>query len=474
MIVARLILQEFHINRLSEILIAGDGQERAAYVLCGVANIASDPWDNQQHLKYISHEVLTIPEDEVISRSHLHITWKTNSFVRALKIAQTKGLALAVFHTHGTGFACFSEQDDANEPDLLELAQNRNGADTKILSVIMTPAGELVGRLWISRDSYAPLQTIQVVGQSIRLHYEGRGQGELAPMFHRQALAFGPALTQDLSKMRIGIVGCGATGSAVAMLLPRMGIQKIALFDKDWVEDTNLNRLHGAKQRDADAKRLKVEVLQQELMELGFGSQVKTFPTWISDPLCYDALKSCDLVFGCTDDNAGRIFLNRFAYYYATPVIDMGLAIEVSNDEPPEIKALDGRVTFLLPNLPNHACLLCRGIVNTTRAREESLKRNNPVEYERQKTEAYVLGEGNRSPSVVIFTTSVATMAIEELIHRLQGFRGANSTVAQRVRKFNLMMDCKPGASSNSNCSVCGLSDCWGIGDIEPFLNLVG
>lgn len=471
MTVARLVLQQPHANRLNEILIAGDGHERAAYVLCGVAAIASDPWDGQPHLKFISHEVLTIPEDEVISRSLLHITWKTDSFVRALKLAQTKGLTLAVFHTHGRGFACFSEQDDANEPDLLELAQNRNGASTKILSAIMTPAGELVGRLWISKNLYVPLQVIQVAGQSIRLHYEGRGQGELAPKFHRQALAFGPALTQDLSMMRVGIVGCGATGSAVAILLPRIGIQKIALFDKDQVEDTNLNRLHCAKQSDADAKRLKVEVLEQALTELGFGVQVKAFPTWISDPQCYDALRSCDIIFGCTDDNAGRVFLNRFAYYYATPVIDMGLAIEIYDGEPPEIKALDGRVTFLLPN---HPCLLCRGIVNTTLAGEESLKRTNPAEYERRKAEAYVIGEGNPSPSVVIFTTDVATMAIQELIHRLQGFRGANGAIAQRVRKFNLMEDRRQGANPNPNCSVCGIAECWGIGDVEPFLGLVG
>ena len=471
MTVARLVLQEPHANRLNEILIAGDGQERAAYVLCGVATIPSDPWDGQPHLKFISHEVLTIPEDEVISRSHLHITWKTDSFIRALKLAQTKGLTLAVFHTHGTGFVRFSEQDDANEPDLLELAQNRNGASTQILSAIMTPTGELVGRLWISKDSYVPLQVIQVTGQSIRLHYEGRGQGEAAQIFHRQALALGAALTQDLSMLRVGIVGCGATGSAVTMLLPRMGVRKIALFDKDYVEDTNLNRLHEAKQSDADAKYLKVEVQERALTELGFGVQVKAFPLWISDLQCRDALKSCDIIFGCTDDNAGRIFLNRFAYYYATPVIDMGLAIEVSKGEPPEIKALDGRVTFLLPN---HVCLLCRNVVNTTRAREESLKRTNPVEYELQKNEAYVIGEGNPSPSVVIFTTSVATMAIEELIHRLQGFRGTNGAVAQRVRKFNLMEDRRQGANPNPNCSVCGLADCWGIGDVEPFVGLVG
>ena len=64
--------------------------------------------------------------------------------------------------------------------------------------------------------------------------------------------------------------------------------------------------------------------------------------------------------FGCTDDHEGRLFLNRFAYYYLVPVIDIGLAIEVDDADPPAIRAFDGRVTVLTP--PD-ACLMCRSVV---------------------------------------------------------------------------------------------------------------
>src|SRR3712207_6906598 len=49
--------------------------------------------------------------------------------------------------------------------------------------------------------------------------------------------------SSDLRKLRIGIVGCGGTGSAVAMLLARLGVGQLALFDNDIVDQTNLNRL---------------------------------------------------------------------------------------------------------------------------------------------------------------------------------------------------------------------------------------
>lgn len=467
---ASMVLQEEHLKYLQESLIRADGRERAAYVLCGEVVVESDPWDSQQRRKYLSYEILAVPEDEIVSSSDRHITWKTNSFVRALKLAQTRGMTVALVHSHPGGIAAFSEQDDRNEPDLAQLAQNRNGPQTKLPSVILTDSGELVGRLWTSQQESIPLQLICVVGKAIKLHYTGRGQDIPSSVFHRQSLAFGEALTQDLSTLRVGVVGCGGTGSAVAMLLPKMGVRLIALFDRDVVEESNLNRLHGATREDAEAKRSKVVAVARSLSELGLGVQVKSYQSWIADRDCREALKSCDIIFGCTDDHAGRLLLNRFAYYYLAPVFDVGLAIEVSPTEPPEIKALDGRVTVLAPS---HTCLLCREVINPVVARDEALKRNAPAEYERRKAEAYVLGEGNPSPAVVLFTTDVAIMAIEELVHRLQGFRGENGATGQRVRKFHLMTDRKQAADSKSHCPICGTTDCWGKGDIVPFLDLV-
>ncbi|EME68053.1 dinucleotide-utilizing enzyme possibly involved in molybdopterin or thiamin biosynthesis, partial [Paramagnetospirillum caucaseum] len=89
--------------------------------------------------------------------------------------------------------------------------------------------------------------------------------------FARQALAFGEALNGDLRRLRVGVVGCGGTGSAVAMLLARLGVGQIALFDEDVVERTNLNRLHGARQSDADAMRPKVQAVAASIADMGLG-----------------------------------------------------------------------------------------------------------------------------------------------------------------------------------------------------------
>jgi molybdopterin/thiamine biosynthesis adenylyltransferase len=466
----RLVLQESHSRRLQKVLLPVSGHERSAYLLCRSVKIEADPWTGKPSIRFISCDVIPIAEADVVSSSGQHITWETQSFVNVLKQAEEKGLVVAVVHSHPGGLAEFSEQDDRNETDLIRLAQNRNGAATSMLSLVMLPNEQWIGRLWNSPTEARSLDLIQVVGKRLKLHYPDRGKGQSSAILNRQALAFGEVLNQDLAQLRVGIVGVGGTGSALAMLAARLGLRKFVLFDQDVVEESNLNRLHGATLEDARLECPKVEAVARSMRDLGFGVEVQTYQKWVNDPACRDALRSCDLVFGCTDDHAGRLILNRFAYYYATPVIDLGLAIEVSKDEILEVQALDGRVTVLQPG---YTCLLCRGVINLTIARDQMLKQQNPDEYERRKAEAYVQGEGNPSPSVVLFTTDVASMALQELVHRLQGFRGDDGSVAQRVRKFKLMDDRRQGGVSQPHCPVCSSSAHWGIGDTEPFLGLL-
>lgn len=472
MTVYSLTVRADHFDALKAHLVQPDGHERAAYLLCNRARIALDPWERQAHDKFLSAKVLPVPDDDVVVSSPVQITWQTRSFVQALKEAERNNQIVCVVHSHPAGFNDFSSQDDANEPDLLQGAINRNGPGTRMLSVLMTADARLKGRLWIhpGPKGHVPLSIIRVVGTAVELHYLGRGEGVSPAAFHRQALAFGTALNQDLRRLRIGIVGCGGTGSAVAMLLARLGVGQIALFDNDIVDQTNLNRLHGARQADADAMRPKVEVVARAITELGLGVRVLPVNAWVGDPVCRDSLKSCDLILGCTDDHDGRLFLNRFAYYYLAAVIDIGLAIDVGQGDVPEIKALDGRVTVLAPG---HTCLMCRGVISPRIAAAEALKRQQPHEYEKRKAEAYVAGEGNPSPAVVTFTTELATMAVNELLQRLQGFRGPEGYAANRVRKFHLSEDRRLRHDPQPHCPVCATAEKWGAGDIEPFLDRV-
>ena len=467
-----LTLRRDHLDALRAHLLRSDGAENVAYAFCTMADIKVDPWDRQAHRKFLSVDVVPVPDDQVVELTPNLVTWRTTSFLSALKKSNVARQFVAIVHSHPGGNREFSDQDNRNELDLAELAVKRFGPPTPILSMVLTPDGGLFGRIWLqpNPNGHIPLRMIRVIGNEFQLHYPGRGDFVPPAAFQRQALAFGQALNQDLAALRVGVIGCGGTGSAVAMLLARVGVGQIVLIDNDIVDRTNLNRLHGARQADADAMMPKVNVVARAISELGLGVRIVPIEAWVGDPGCRDALRSCDLIFGCTDDNEGRVFLNRLAYFYLIPVLDLGLAIDVSRAEPPEINCLDGRVTVLVPP---HACLSCRGVIDHVAARDEALRRRNPSEYERQKVEAYVAGEGNPRPAVVTFTTEVATMAMNEMLHRLQGFRGANGSVAQRVRKFHLGEDFRPGCKPAEGCRICGDRTIWGKGDVDPFLGRV-
>ncbi len=206
------------------------------------------------------------------------------------------------------------------------------------------------------------------------------------------------------------------------------------------------------------------------IARMGLGVRAVPFEGWVGDKANRDALRACDAIFGCTDYHDGRMFLSRFAYYSLVPVMDMGLAIDVSDSDPPEIESMDGRVTVLGPENP---CLVCAGLVDPEIARAEALKREHPDEYEKLKREAYVLGEGNPAPAVVTFTTEVACMAVNELIQRMTGFRPVEGSAANRVRKFHLCEDRRPGYRPRTGCRICDDDGLWGRGDVDPFIGRV-
>jgi adenylyltransferase/sulfurtransferase len=67
---------------------------------------------------------------------------------------------------------------------------------------------------------------------------------EINERYSRQVLfaAIGAQGQQQLLDARIAIVGCGATGSALASLLARAGVGMLRIIDRDYVEESNLQR----------------------------------------------------------------------------------------------------------------------------------------------------------------------------------------------------------------------------------------
>lgn len=470
MTVSDVILQERHRDEIQALIASKSGVEGVAYVLFGHSAIACDPLTREARDRYTSFEVISIPPEDRVSASAQHVTWSTRSFVRLCKRAKEEGLIAGIVHSHPGGLDGFSMQDDANERELFQLLRNRSGDDARLVSMIQVGDALYRGRAWIDEQTPSMSRRVSVVGRT-GISIQASDVPPVDPAFNRQALAFGDEVNVRLRQLTVGVVGCGGTGSAVAQLLNRLGVGRMIVIDDDEVEISNLNRLHGATMRDAQRKAAKVHVVRDEVLRTGLDVEIQAIKGWVDSLEARDALKSCDIIFGCTDDHAGRIFLNRFAHFYLIPVIDVGLALMPRTDGEPGLKEMAARTTVLVPGAP---CLICRGIADPIRAREEELQRRNPEEFERQKAEAYVIGARNPAPAVVTFTTEAATMAVNDLLQGLIDYRGDGRWSWSRYRRLDKAEERRPGAKQAEGCPICGDDDQWGRSDVIPFLDRAG
>ena len=444
---------------------AFDGQKEAgAWTLFRVAHVDFDPVTDRATRRYILNKVVPLTQSDIVSSSDQHLTVKTGSFVKVLGQAQRDEMVPGFLHGHPSGYAAFSSRDDQNEAALSSGHRNKNGPGRAFVSLLALPAGRLLARVWTDPDTSYPA-TVTITGQRIRKCLVDEEDILETQALDRQTRVFGHGFNAQLQSLKVLIVGAGGTGSPLSVMLARSGVQSPVILDPDVIEETNLHRLYGATVTDIGSPKAKV--LAAHLNGFGLETNALGIQGNLLDVEHRDLLKSAEVIFCCTDDHASRLMLNRFAYFYEIPVIDIGLAIERGAVD---VKDMTGRVTRLGPGSP---CLLCRNIVDPRRAREEELRAKDPEAYARQVNEGYILGGGDPEPAFISMTTSVATLAMEELLQLMTGFRGDGGVVTQRLRRFQVPEDRRTGAKTNPDCPICGETDCWGLGDVTPFLDRV-
>lgn len=444
-----------------------DQREYGALMLCGRSRHI-DPWTGEVEERALVREVIEVDEDAFTERTPTSMTWSTAPLFRLTKKALAKNFAICVAHSHPTGGLFFSERDDIADKESAEIIFTRLESDRPHFSMVMDDQGEFILRAYGPDLKPVLLEFTRVVGDRLHLRYPGRGQGVPPQEFDRQVRVFGAKSVEDLGRLRIGIVGCGGTGSAVASLLARVGVSRLVLIDADRVDQTSLNRLHFSRRADAILGRYKVDVVAEAIADIGLAQSIVRIRRFDDAPECRDALRACDVIFGCTDDHLGRLVLNRLAHFYLIPVIDLGVLIEPN--ETGGYDTFDGRVTVVQPG---YACQVCRKLIHPQRMLEEGMRRADPQLYEERRRAGYVEGALDPSPVVVTFTTELAAVAVNELLHRLTGFRGPTGHCAERVRSFDEIKDADivPGGTRNPTCKLCSRRTYDGRGDMEPFLD---
>lgn len=83
---------------------------------------------------------------------------------------------------------------------------------------------------------------------------------------------------ERFSRAIVAIIGLCGGGSHVAPQLAHIGIRNFRLFDSDYVDNPNLNRMLGSTQVDADSRRLKVDVIREQIVRIQPSAAVEVIP----------------------------------------------------------------------------------------------------------------------------------------------------------------------------------------------------
>jgi len=191
---------------------------------------------------------------------------------------------------------------------------------------------------------------------------------ELDERYSRQVLfgGIGADGQRRLLESRVAIVGCGATGSALASLLARAGIGTLRIIDRDYVEPSNLQRQMLFDEADAAESLPKAVAACRKIAALN--SQIVTEP-WVRDLRPENAeelLSGVQLILDGTDNFETRYLLNDYAVKNSLPWIyaaAVGSYAITMNVVPGETACL----TCIFPQGPSGVIETCEtaGILNS-------------------------------------------------------------------------------------------------------------
>jgi len=225
-----------------------------------------------------------------------------------------------------------------------------------------------------------------------------------------------------------------------------------------------VNRVYGSHTTDEGEK--KVALMERLASEIGLGTKINSVDRPISFESAVKKLKNSDIIFGCTDDQWGRSILVRGAVYYGIPVFDMGVKIDSKDGI---IKSIEGRVTTLLGE---YACLFCRQRITEKAVYEQSLAELDPEQLKKLIKQGYADELATPSPSVISFTSGTASLAINEMLHRLTGFMGSDRVSNEILIFFDQARIRSNRQFSKADC-FCGDKNIIMRGDVTPLLDLV-
>jgi adenylyltransferase/sulfurtransferase len=145
--------------------------------------------------------------------------------------------------------------------------------------------------------------------------------------YQRQMLfaGLGEEGQRRLLDSRVAIIGCGATGSALAMLLARAGVGFIRLIDRDFVEMNNLHRQMLFTEADAAQGKPKAVAAAERLRAANSDIAIEPVVADFNAGNAIALVRDVDLALDGTDNFETRYLINDVALKLGLPWVYTGV-----------------------------------------------------------------------------------------------------------------------------------------------------
>lgn len=141
--------------------------------------------------------------------------------------------------------------------------------------------------------------------------------------YARQILFYGIGETgqNTIREKSAAIVGCGALGCTSANLLVRSGLGYLKIIDRDFIEESNLQRQSLFDEEDISKNLPKAIAAQRKLEKINPHVKIKAFVTDLNPSNINNTLRDADVIIDGTDNFETRFLLNDFCVKNCIPWI---------------------------------------------------------------------------------------------------------------------------------------------------------
>ncbi len=153
---------------------------------------------------------------------------------------------------------------------------------------------------------------------------ENRTQEEMIPARYSRQILFDGIGREGQARImaaRVVLVGCGALGTVQASLLVRAGVGTLRIIDRDFVEESNLQRQILFDEEDVRNLLPKAVAAEHKLRAVNSLAKVEGLVEDVNASSISRLLEGFDLIVDATDNFDARFLLNDYSVDSGTPWI---------------------------------------------------------------------------------------------------------------------------------------------------------